>query len=298
MSFTRSSSAHQVLLTCQQLTWQVAEKRILNGVSFAVPTGSFIGLLGPNGAGKSSLLRCLYRYLKPSSGNIFFQDKNIIDIAANVYAQDVAVVLQESANQFNLSVYEVVALGLIPHQSFWQRASKNDQQRVHLAIAQVGMTAKTFQAFENLSGGEKQRVLIARAIVQQPKLLIMDEPTSHLDIKYQIQIMELAKSLGITVIASFHDLNLASAMSDEIIVLAKGEIVAQGSPEEVITETMLADVFGVCAKVTTHPQSEHHNIPHITYYYGYQTSVTSAKHFSAHAPSVQGHTAAEENHHD
>lgn len=268
--------AKNQLITCHNLAWHVDGQMILNNINFAIATKSFTGLIGPNGAGKSTLLRCLYRYLKPSNGQVSFNQQNIWQINASDYARKVAVVLQESPSQFNLSVYDVVALGLVPHQSLFSHSSKADRNKVHLAIEQVGLLDKSEQSFEHLSGGEKQRALIARAIVQSPELLIMDEPTSHLDIKYQIQIMELAKSLGITVIASFHDLNLASAMCDNMLVINHGELVAQGKPNNVMTSDMLSAVFGVCAKVNLHPQyegSEHLPVPHLTYYYGYQAGL-------------------------
>lgn len=258
------------LLSCQQLSWRADQQLILDNINFVINAGSFTGLLGPNGAGKSSLLRCLYRYLKPDQGAVLFQQQNIWQIPPRDYAQQVAVVLQESPSQFNLSVYDVVALGLVPHQSLFSANKEQEQQAVNTALEQVGLANKSEQAFEHLSGGEKQRAIIARAIVQKPSLLIMDEPTSHLDVKYQIQIMELAKSLGITVLASFHDLNLASAMCDQLLVLNQGQLVSQGTPEQVITSEMLSQVFGVCAQVTQHPQSAQQNIPHITYFYGYQ----------------------------
>lgn len=254
------------LLQCQNLSWQVGQQCILQHINFSIPNGSFTGLIGPNGAGKSSLLRCLYRYLKADSGAVLFQTKDIWQMSANEYAKNVAVVLQEPPSQFNLSVHDVVALGLVPHQSLFAARSKGDEQKIVAAIAKVGLAHKTKQAFEHLSGGEKQRALIARAIVQSPQLLLMDEPTSHLDIKYQIQLIEMAKALGITVIASFHDLNLASAICDNILVMNTGKLVAQGAPHEVVTENMLADVFGVCSKVSMHPQQQ---CPHITYYYQY-----------------------------
>lgn len=254
------------LISVEHLCWKTDANVILNDISLAVKKGSFTGILGPNGAGKSSLLRCLYRYLKPSSGSVKFDGQDIWQFSANDYAKLTAVVLQETPSHFNLTVFDVVALGLIPHKGIFTRASKADHEKIVTAIEQVGLADKIEQSFEHLSGGEKQRVLIARAIVQSPQLLLMDEPTSHLDVRYQIQIMELAKSLGITVIASFHDLNLASAICDNLIVINKGQLVKQGPPEQVITKEMLSEVFGVCAEVTPH---HHHNVPHISYYYGY-----------------------------
>jgi len=239
---------------------------VLSDVSLNIVQGSFVGVLGPNGAGKSTLLRCIYRYLRPSSGQVLYRDKDVWSYSANQYATEVAVVLQHTPQQFRLRVYDVVALGLVPHQSLFATNSDKDKSIVEDAIQQVGLSHKSTDEFESLSGGEKQRAMIARAIVQRPQLLVLDEPTSHLDVKYQIQIMELAKSLGITVIASFHDLNLASAICDELILLDMGKIAAKGKPVEVITEQNLSDVFDVCAKVSHHPQ---HKAPQVTYFYGY-----------------------------
>ncbi len=274
------------LLTVEHLSWCADDNLILDDISFAVEQGSFTGILGPNGAGKSSLLRCLYRFVKPKQGKVSFTCHNrhhsqhhsqhrdqqhnkphdIWQLNANDYAKNVAVVLQETPSHFNLTVYDVVALGLIPHKGIFSRADNADDEKIAQAISQVGLAHKVQQSFEHLSGGEKQRALIARAIVQSPSLLIMDEPTSHLDVRYQIQIMELAKSLGITIIASFHDLNLASAMCDNLLVLKQGKLVCQGTPKEVLTSEMLSDVFGVCAHISEHRQ---HKVPHISYYYGY-----------------------------
>jgi len=254
------------LLTAEHLSWCTDGNLILDDISFAVEQGSFTGILGPNGAGKSSLLRCLYRFIKPEQGRVSVNSHDIWQLNANDYAKNVAVVLQEPPSHFNLTVHDVVALGLIPHKGIFARANKTDDEKIIQAIAQVGLAHKDQQNFEHLSGGEKQRALIARAIVQSPRLLIMDEPTSHLDVRYQIQIMELAKSLDITVIASFHDLNLASAMCDNLLVLNQGQLVCQGTPAQVLTKETLSEVFGVCAHISEHHQ---HKVPHISYYYGY-----------------------------
>jgi len=271
--FSEKVSEDQADLLCiENISWHADKQLILDDISFNIRKGSFTGLLGPNGAGKSSLLRCLYRYIKPDVGSVKFNQQDIWQqYGAYQYAQDIAVVLQESPSNFNLTVHDVVALGLVPHKGLFTREAASDKEKIACAIEQVGLVDKTQQNFEHLSGGEKQRALIARAIVQSPTLLIMDEPTSHLDVRYQIQVMELAKSLGITVIASFHDLNLASAMCDKLLVLDKGKLVEQGTPSEVITSEMLSNVFGVCAQVTPHAQ---HQVPHISYFYGYDIEST------------------------
>lgn len=263
------------LLTTEHLHWCTDGNLILNDISFTVEAGDFVGILGPNGAGKSSLLRCLYRFVKPDQGKVTFKHQNIWQINANDYAKNVAVVLQETPSHFNLTVYDVVALGLIPHKGIFERANKMDDEKIAQAIEQVGLPHKVRQNFEHLSGGEKQRALIARAIVQSPSLLIMDEPTSHLDVRYQIQIMALAKSLGITVIASFHDLNLASTTCDSLLVLNQGQLVCQGTPSEVLTEKMLLNVFGVRAQISEHHQ---YKVPHISYDYAYIQSEQQFEH--------------------
>ena len=256
----RKTSA-KALLQVENLSWSIAHRDILQDIHFALPEGSFTGIIGPNGAGKSSLLRCLYRYLQPSQGQVRFNNQCIWQFEPKEYAKQVAVVLQETPSQFQLSVTDVIRMGLIPHQSLWHIESFSEKQQIVLALEQVGLINKAKMNFDHLSGGEQQRVMIARAIVQQPKLLIMDEPTSHLDVKYQIEIMQLAKSLGITVVASFHDLNLASAVSDQLLVLKQGQLVAKGQPSEVITQQLLHSVFDVQAQVNEGVY------PHIIYQY-------------------------------
>ena len=249
------TSKQTTLLTVNNVSWRVGNTLILKHINVSIERGKFVGLIGPNGAGKSSLLRCLYRFNQPSAGEVKFNNTDIWQLKSEDYAKQVAVVLQETPSQFNLSLFDVVALGLTPHKTLFSTTTQADKQKIAQAISHVGLESHSTQLFDSLSGGEKQRAFIARAIVQQPQLLIMDEPTSHLDVKYQIQLMELAKSLGITVFASFHDLNLAAAMCDELVVIKNGKVVDAGKPSSVVTEQMLDEVFGVCAQVSTHPQA-------------------------------------------
>lgn len=272
---TPNQTISQPLLQVDALSWQISQRDILKNISFDIAPGQFVGLLGPNGSGKSSLLRCLYKYIKPSSGRISFENHDIQHLEQNAYAQKVAVVLQHTPQQFHLSVTEVVALGLVPHQSVFGGRTQADKEQIQQAINQVGLNGKETMDFELLSGGEKQRAMIARAIVQKPQLLIMDEPTSHLDVKYQIQVMELAKSLGITILASFHDLNLASSICDQLLLLKNGELVANGAPKDVVTEENLSHVFDVCTQVNRHPQKD---VPLVTYFYGYTSQGEDDEH--------------------
>lgn len=260
-----SNVSSKALLVCHDVSFSYYNNSILSRITFDIEPGQFVGLVGANGAGKSTLLRCLYRYLTPQSGFVTFEHKQIQNIPSKLFAQEVAVVVQEPPNNFNLRVFDVVALGLTPYLSAFSLLSSQQKDKVKQAIAQVGLQEKCEQGFEQLSGGEKQRVLIAKAIVQQPKLLIMDEPTSHLDIKYQIEIMRLAKSLNIAVIASFHDLNLAAAMSDKLLMLHRGNLVAIGTPNEVVTQENIEAFFDTKVEVTTR---DHADIPQVFYDYG------------------------------
>ncbi|WP_051484372.1 ABC transporter ATP-binding protein [Shewanella waksmanii] len=260
-------------LNVTDLHWHAGERTILKGVNLQLAAGKMLGIIGPNGAGKSSLLRCLYRYLTPSQGQICLFGKDISHYPLKAFAREVAVVLQDTPQHFDMTTEQLVMLGLTPHKSALSLTSQADHFAVAQALEKVGLSHLAKQAYEYLSGGEKQRALIARAIVQQPKLLILDEPTNHLDIRYQIQILELLHSLGITVVISIHDLNLASAMCDQLLLLNQGQGIAQGMPSQVLTEQLIGDVFEVCCAVAPHPQ---HQRPQITYYYGYQASETHA----------------------
>lgn len=265
------TSIPDTALKVSDLSWVIEGKTILADISFALQTGQMLGLIGPNGAGKSSLLRCIYRFVRPTHGNISLFNQNIEQLSPKAFACKVAVVQQDTPHYFDMTTEQLVAMGLTPHKGMFDTNSSDDRQKIVKALEKVGLSQKLHQQYERLSGGEKQRALIARAIVQQPQLLILDEPTNHLDVRYQIQILELVRSLGISVLASIHDLNLASALCDRLLLLDKGSVRAMGTPTEVLTEARIADVFGVCAQVSSHPQ---HGNPLISYFYGYQTKQT------------------------
>lgn len=251
MSFSFNSTEN--LLQVKDLCWRVADKTILEQVSFSIEKGQFMGIIGPNGAGKSSLLRCLYGFSKPTAGSIELDGKNISDYSRRELAQQIAVVLQEQTSQFELQVIDVIRMGLTPHKSLLSFDTLEDENLLFQASRQVDLEQQLQQQFKSLSGGEKQRAIIARAIVQQPQILMMDEPTNHLDIRHQLEILELAKSMGITVILSIHDLNLAASFCDRLLLLDRGQIVATGNPEEVLTEENLDQVFGIKSLVDRHP---------------------------------------------
>jgi iron complex transport system ATP-binding protein len=237
------------MLHVENLSWHVQGTPILQAIQLQVTSGEFVGLIGPNGSGKSSLLRCLYRVFKPTTGQITLNGRNIWHFTQRELAKQIAVVLQETSTEFDFTVEEVVAMGRTPHQGLFERETQRDRQIIQSALAQVRLDAIAGRSFRSLSGGEKQRVLVSRAIAQQPQLLLLDEPTNHLDIGYQLELMELVKTLRITCIAALHDLNLAAAYCDRLIVLYAGQIVAAGTPKEILTPALIHQVYGVNAEI-------------------------------------------------
>lgn len=254
------------ILRVQHLTWSAAENAapILSDISFSIPKGAFVGLIGPNGAGKSSLMRCLYGVNKPQTGTIKLFDQDLLSLSAKEQAQNVAVILQEHSNHMGLNVWDVVAQGLTPHKGLFEWTTNKDMEIITAALDKMDLLSKKDQPFEYLSGGEKQRVMLARGHVQNPQLLIMDEPTNHLDVHYQIDMLNLVKQMDVSVLASIHDLNLAAAFCDYLLVIHKGKIIQQGTPKEVLTEQLISDVFKTCVKVDQHPFSRDEQV-RITY---------------------------------
>lgn len=240
-------------LAVDGVSWSVAGLEIVRRASLQCAPGSFVGLIGPNGSGKSSLLRCIYRVLEPDAGRISLDDDDVWQLNARQAAQRMAVVLQESGGEYDFSVREMVLMGRAPHKRLLDRDSAADIRLVDVALEQVGMAAFAARSFLTLSGGEKQRVLVARALAQQTRFLVLDEPTNHLDIRYQIDVLELVRGLRITTIAAMHDLNLAALYCDRLYVLKAGTIVASGTPEQVLTPRLIDEVYGVRAEVAPHP---------------------------------------------
>ncbi|BAQ09705.1 cobalmin/iron-siderophore abc transporter atpase [Bacillus sp. OxB-1] len=244
------------------LTTCINQIPIARHISIDAREGEFIGIIGPNGSGKSTILKSIYRALPHQSGTISIADRDISTLSAKSLAKQMAVVSQEGALSFDFTVEEMVLMGRAPHKKWFDLDSQSDRDIVDHALMQVGLIDKRERGFATLSGGEKQRALIARAISQQAKILILDEPTNHLDIHHQLQVMDLAKSLQLTVISALHDLNIAATYCNRIYVVQDGQIVRSGTPEEVLTAEMLATVFQVNAEIEQHPKTGH---IHITY---------------------------------
>ncbi|KUN89192.1 ABC transporter ATP-binding protein [Streptomyces griseoruber] len=223
---------------------------ILDGVSLAPRPGTVTGLLGPNGSGKSTLLRLLAGVLAPASGTVTLDGRPLERVGRRAVARRVAVVEQQADTQVALTVLDVVRLGRVPHRRAWAPASAGDEEAVRSALARTGLADKAARPWQTLSGGERQRVQIARALAQQPRELLLDEPTNHLDIQHQLALLDLITELRLTSVVALHDLNLAAMYCDRLLVLRRGRVVAGGTPEEVLTEELIAEVYGVRAAVT------------------------------------------------
>lgn len=237
----------------KNLRFSIDNKEILKDISFDVPKGSFVGIIGPNGSGKSTLLKNIYRLYKPSSGKIILDNKDLFTMKDKECAKEIAVLAQESNSQFDFTVEQIVKMGRYPYKSVFEDYSKDDLKMVSEMLKKVGLDDYSHRSFSNLSGGEKQRALIARALVQNTDFLILDEPTNHLDIGYQIQLMDLVKSMKITTLSAIHDMNIASMYCDYLIVMKDGKIKKFGNVEEVITAQTLKEIFGVNAYVGENP---------------------------------------------
>ncbi len=234
--------------------------KILENVRFSVKTGTFLGILGPNGSGKTTLLKSISRVLKPRKGAIRIDDVNVYKMKGSDAAKNMAVVPQDSSIAFSFTSLQVVLMGRAPHLSRLQTEGEKDIAIAKRAMEYTGTWNLANRLITELSGGERQRVIIARALTQEPKVLLLDEPTSHLDISNQLEIMDLLKQLcaekKLLIVGVFHDFNLAARYCDSIILLKNGKIVAAGKASETLTGENIKDVFGIDVIVNKHPVTD------------------------------------------
>ncbi|MGY9047722.1 histidinol-phosphatase [Puniceibacterium antarcticum] len=236
-------------IVAKDLVWGVRQKTIVDSVSLTVAKGETLGLIGPNGSGKSSLLRLLAGLKQPQSGQVEILGQDIARVPRRALARQVAFVQQDTTTDTNLSVRDVVRLGRTPHRSALSGWTETDRAVVLAALERVNMNGHIAQGWQTLSGGERQRVHIARALAQTPQVMFLDEPTNHLDIHHQIEILRVIRDLELTSVIALHDLNLAAMFCDRIVVLDGGTVRACGTPEAVLTQQLLRDVFKVEADV-------------------------------------------------
>ncbi len=246
-----------VTLIVENLTFRYQSTPVLGGVNLEVKKGEFWGVIGPNGSGKSTLVKNMAGLLLPQEGVVFLEGWDLKSLIRSTLAREVAVVPQDTMTGFNFFVEEVVGMGRAPYQGRFQRESARDRELVRRAMELTGCMELKDRHINDLSGGERQRVILARALAQEPRLLLLDEPTSHLDIGYQTEIFDLLNRLNeeerITIISVLHDLNLAAQYCHKLLLLQEGRVYACGPPEEVITYENIKEVYRTRVVIDRHP---------------------------------------------
>lgn len=247
------------LFTIDCLDVSFNSARVLKGISFEIQAGEFLGIIGPNGSGKSTLLRAMSGVLPPSSGSVMFNGRKASEMSAREVARLLAVVPQDNPVAFEYTVLEVVLMGRSPYLGRFELERNHDLEIAVEALKRTNILHLADRRIGTLSGGERQRAIIARALVQETDILFLDEPTAHLDINYQVEILHLAKrenaEHGKTVVVVLHDLNLAAEFCDRLIMLRDGEVFTSGQPEEVITAENVRKVYGSSVWIRRHPTS-------------------------------------------
>ncbi|WP_020575123.1 ABC transporter ATP-binding protein [Actinopolymorpha alba] len=237
------------------VTVRLGDRTVLDQVSLHVAPGEVLGLLGPNGSGKSTLLRTVYRTVRPHRGTVRVGELDVWRSGVREVARHVAVLTQDHSVDVELDALDLVLLGRIPHRRLGGTARRDDLALARQSLARVDASHLAHRPVPTLSGGERQRVLLARALAQQPHVLLLDEPTNHLDIAHQLHLLHLVRELGTTAVVALHDLTLAATYCDRIALLQHGQVVAHGSPRDVLTETRVRDVYDVTCDVLTHPRT-------------------------------------------
>ncbi len=255
-------------INVENLRYSYGGKNAIEDICIHVNGGEFVGLIGPNGSGKSTVLKNIYRALKPDGGSIMLDGEDLLKMPYKKFAQKMAVVGQENDVPFDFRVDEIVAMGRSPRKRLFDIDTAEDRHMVHHALEHLGMEDMAKRSYLNLSGGEKQRVLLARAVAQESDLFVLDEPTNHLDISYQLEIFDFIKRLNITVLAAIHDLNMAALYCDRLYVLKDGRVVLSGTPEEVLTPENIFNVYGVHSNVSKNPKNGKLTI---SYFSGFST---------------------------
>lgn len=249
-------------IIASNLVYEIGNTRILDDVSMNLDDKKFVGIIGPNGSGKSTFLRCIYRVIKAKHGNVYFDEASIGDLSYKETAKKVSVVAQHNYYNFDFKIEEVVIMGRSPHKRTLEPDNADDYRIVDEALKKVGMYGFKGRSFSTLSGGEQQRVILARALAQDTPCIILDEPTNHLDVKYQLQLLDVVRGLGVSVFSAIHDLNIACMYCDYIYVMQSGRVVAEGIPKEVLTREFIKKIYEVDASV----HLDEYGDMHILYY--------------------------------
>lgn len=241
------------MLEAKDITLQFGSQVLFQNLCLSVKKGGVLAIIGPNGSGKSTLLKLLGRTLISEEGNIYLDGKPLQSYSRESLARCMAALPQTPSAPSDVTVRELVQYGRFPHQSWWKKTKTQDQHIVAWALKETGLDGLEERLVNTLSGGERQRVWLAMALAQEPRVLLLDEPTTYLDIAHQLGFLSLVEKLnkaqGLTVVMVLHEINHAARYADTVAVLQKGRLFALGSPQEVITSHMLREVFGVKADV-------------------------------------------------
>lgn len=241
-----------MILNVDGIDFAYESKPILEDVTFSVERGELLGIIGPNGSGKSTLLKCLNRLLEPDDGSIYVNGEDLESLSRNDVARQIGYVPQSETRMFSSTVYDALLLGRKPHVNW--RASDQDHAIIEQIIERLGLEPLAMRPLDELSGGQRQRVLIGRALAQEASVLLLDEPTSSLDVRHQLEVLALVAAQieeGMAGVLAIHDLNLAVQYCDSLALLCDNQIVAVGSPD-ILTTALIRDVYGVEATVTEH----------------------------------------------
>lgn len=253
-------AAQLPLLQAERVSYSAGGRVLVQGLTVELRPGRFIGVVGPNGAGKSTLLRLLNGLLAPAGGTVLLDGENLDRMTPERVARSVARVPQVLPSELDFTALEVVLMGRYARSAGWSE-SQADREAAGAALASTGMSGMAHRLYSTLSGGERQRVIIARALAQEPAVLLLDEPTASLDLRHQLEVLQGVRRLvaggRLAAVAAIHDISLAARFCDELLVMDGGRAVAGGAPAEVLTPAVLERVFGVDAVVEHHPALGH-----------------------------------------
>ena len=237
------------ILQANEITIRIIDKTIIHGLSLSVPEGKVTSIIGPNGCGKSTTLKALARIWPCYKGNVTFNGEDIKKFSHREFAQKLAILTQAPQSPADLTVKDLAEMGCFPHRNWFGRKSMEDDAHLEWALGQTNMLGMQHRLLSTLSGGERQRAWIAMALAQRPQVLLLDEPTTYLDICHQLEVMQLLEKLNrelqLTVVMVIHDINHAVQYSDHIAVIKEGYLVTEGKPQEIVTAQLLKDVFKV-----------------------------------------------------
>lgn len=259
MTASTSSPQTETCLNADSVTLSYDQKIISQNLSAHIPEGKFSVIIGPNGCGKSTLLRAMSRLMTPQTGQILLHGKDIHSLSSKDVAKKLGLLPQSAIAPDGIKVMDLVSRGRFPHQKLFQPWRQEDQTAVDIAMQATGVAEFAQQGVDELSGGQRQRVWVAMALAQETPLLLLDEPTTYLDIAHQIELLNLFQDLnrqqGHTLVAVLHDLNHAFRYADNLIMMKKGNIIATGSPKDIVTETLIEEVFGLDCLIIEDPIS-------------------------------------------